>query len=60
MALQTALANANDKKGCRVCVLFDTGSQRTFIIAKAVIYFALELMRRERFEIKPLEAMRRM
>ena len=36
VALQTALAKVNGKKGNTLRVLFDTGNQKTFISAKAV------------------------
>ena len=52
VALQTALANVNGKKECRVRVLFDTGSQRTFITAKAVGRLGLKPVREESLGIK--------
>ena len=47
VALQTALANVNDKKECNVRVLFDSGSHRSFISAKAVENLGLRPVRKE-------------
>ena len=52
VALQTALAKVNDKKGCNVRVLFDSGSHRSFISAKAVENLGLRPVRRENLSIK--------
>ena len=52
VALQTALANVNDKKDCNVRVLFDSGSHRSFISAKAVENLGLRPVRRENLSIK--------
>ena len=52
VVLQTALAKVNDKKECRVRVLFDTGSQKTFITAKAVGRLGLEAVREESLGIR--------
>ena len=52
VALQTALAQVNEKEECRGRVLFDTGSQRSFITAKAVKRLDLTLIREERLDIK--------
>eukprot|EP00795_Rhopilema_esculentum_P017366 gene17366-biopygen6317 len=52
VALQTALANVNARKECRVRVLFDNGSQKTFITAEAVAKLGLEPIRVERLGIK--------
>ena len=52
VALQTALANVNDKKECKVRVLFDSGSHRSFISAKAVENLGLRPVRRENLSIK--------
>ena len=52
VAFQTALANVDGKKECRVQVLFDTGSQRTFITAKAVGRLGLKPVREESLGIK--------
>ena len=52
VALQTALAKVNDKKGCNVRVLFDSGSHRSSISAKAVENLGLRPVRRENLSIK--------
>ena len=52
VALQTALAKVNDYKVCNVRVLFDYGSHRSFISAKAVENLGLRPVRRENLSIK--------
>ena len=52
VALQTALARVGDKKESKVRVLFDSGSQKTFISAKAVDRLALKPLREECLGIK--------
>ena len=52
VALQTALANVNDKKDGNVRVLFDSGSHRSFISADAVAKLGLKRVGRERLGIK--------
>ena len=52
VALQTALAVVNDKKERRVRVLFDSGSQKSFITARAVRELELETVRREKLCIR--------
>ena len=52
VALQTAMAVVNDKKERRARVLFDCGSQRSFITAKAVEDLGLVPSRRENLGIK--------
>ena len=52
VALQTALARVNGKKGCKVGVLFDSGSQRSFISARAVSSLGLVPVRKEPLGIK--------
>ena len=52
IALQTALANVDGKEGCNVRVLFDTGSHKTFITAKAVSRLGLRVVRKEKLGIK--------
>ena len=52
VALQTALAVVNGKKGSRMRVLFDSGSHRSFITAKAVSKLDLRPVRRESLGIK--------
>ena len=52
VALQTALANVNDKKDGNVRVLFDSGSHRSFISADTVAKLGLKRVRRERLGIK--------
>ena len=47
VAFQAALANVNDKRECNVRVLFDSGSHRSFISAKAVENLGLRPVRRE-------------
>ena len=53
VALQTALAKVNAKKESRVRVLFDTGSYKSFISAKAVSKLDLRPVRSERLRILP-------
>ena len=52
VALQTAIANVNDKREGSVRVLFDSGSHRSFISAKTVAELGLKKVRRERLGIK--------
>ena len=52
VALQTALAKVNDKEEGKVRVLFDSGSQKSFITVKAVKRLGLQAVRRERLGIK--------
>ena len=52
VALQTALANVDDKKEMKVRVLFDSGSHRSFITAKAVKDLGLRPVRKENLVIK--------
>jgi len=47
VALQTALGSVNDKREGKVRVLFDSGSHRSFITAKAVKALGLRPVRRE-------------
>ena len=53
VALQTALAKVNAKKESKVRVLFDTGSHKSFISAKAVSKLNLRPVRSERLGILP-------
>ena len=50
--VQTALAKVNDKEEGKVRVLFDSGSQKSFITVKAVDRLGLQAVRRERLGIK--------
>ena len=52
VALQTALACVNSEREKKVRVLFDSGSQKTFISAKAVNRLGLEPERSEELGIK--------
>ena len=52
VALQTALARVKGRRESRMRVLFDTGSQKTFISAKAVDRLALKPLREESLGIK--------
>ena len=52
VALQTALARVRDKRESKVRVLYDSGSQKTFISAKAVTKLALKPLREESLGIK--------
>eukprot|EP00794_Sanderia_malayensis_P016165 gene16165-biopygen13734 len=52
VALQTALAVVNGTREGKVRVLFDTGSHKTFITAKAVSKLGLRPVRTERLGIK--------
>ena len=52
VALQTALANGNGKRESKVRVLFDTGSQKSFITAKAIGNLGLRPVRSETLGIK--------
>ena len=52
VALQTALAKVNDKKEGNVRVLFDSGSHKSFVTAKAVGRLGLRPVRKERLGIK--------
>ena len=52
VALQTALAVVDDKKESRVRVLFDTGSQKSFITERAVRKHGLRPVRKEELGIK--------
>ena len=53
VALQTALAKVNAKKESKVRVLFDTGSHKSFISAKAVSKLGVRPIRSERLGILP-------
>ena len=52
VALQTALARVGGRKESRVRVLFDSGSQKTFISAKVVDKLDLKPLREESLGIK--------
>ena len=52
VALQTALANVEGKKEVKMRVMFDTGSQKTFITAKAVNKSGAKPVRKESLGIK--------
>ena len=53
VALQTALAKVKGaKKECKVRILFDTGSHKSFITAEAVDKIGLPVVRRERLGIQ--------
>ena len=53
VALQTALAKVKGvKKECRVRILFDTGSHKSFITAEAVDKIGLPVVRREKLGIQ--------
>ena len=52
VALQTALAKVNDKKEGNVRVLFDSGSHKSFVTAKAVGRLGLRPVRKERLGSK--------
>ena len=52
MALQTALAKVDCKKESKVRVLYDSGSQKTFISAKAVDRLTLRPLREQSLGIK--------
>ena len=52
VALQTALARVRDRKESKVRVLFDSGSQKTFISAKVAEKLALKPLREESLGIK--------
>eukprot|EP00794_Sanderia_malayensis_P018333 gene18333-biopygen12280 len=52
VALQTALAMVDGKRECVVRVLFDTGSQKSFITAKAASRLGLRPERSEELTIK--------
>ena len=52
VALQTALAKVNGKKEWKVRVLFDSGSQKSFISAKVVGKLGLMPVRKEQLGIK--------
>ena len=52
VALQTALAVVDHKKESRVRVLFDTGSQKSFITERAVCKHGLRPVRKEELGIK--------
>eukprot|EP00794_Sanderia_malayensis_P001256 gene1256-biopygen483 len=52
VALQTALASVNGNRESRVRVLFDSGSHKSFIWAKAVDRLGLRLTRRERLSVR--------
>ena len=58
VALQTALAKVNERKEKRVRVLFDTGSHKSFITARAVETLGLRPVSREKLAIKALVLMR--
>jgi hypothetical protein len=47
VVLQTAQAHALDKSKRRVCVLFDTGSHRSFITARVATSLGLRPLRKE-------------
>ncbi len=52
VALQTALGVVNDNKESVVRVLFETGSQKSFITAKSVSNLGLEPLRKDSLSIK--------
>eukprot|EP00794_Sanderia_malayensis_P001248 gene1248-biopygen477 len=52
VALQTALASVNGNRESRVRVLFDSGSHKSFIWAKAVDRLGLRPTRRERLSVR--------
>ena len=52
VALQTALAVIDDKKERKVRVLFDSGSQKSFITARAVHELGLDTVRSENLGIR--------
>ena len=52
VALQTALAKVNERKECTVRVLFDTGSHKSFITARAVETLGLRPVSSEKLAIK--------
>ena len=52
VALQTALAKVDDKNERNVRVLFDSGSHRSFVTARAVETFGLRPVRKENLAIK--------
>ena len=52
LALQTALACLNREKEKQVRVMFDSGSQKTFISAKAVSKLGFECERNEELGIR--------
>eukprot|EP00794_Sanderia_malayensis_P012188 gene12188-biopygen9724 len=52
VALQTALASVNGNRESRVRVLFDSGSHKSFIWAKAVDRLGLRPMRRESLSVR--------
>ena len=52
VALQTAIARVNGVMGKNVRVLFDSGSQRTFVTVKAARRLGLEPVRKEEMRIK--------
>ena len=52
VALQTALAKVNEKEECKVRVLFDTGSHKSFVTAEAVCKLGLRPVRKENLGIR--------
>ena len=52
VALQTALARVEGNEKCKVRVLYDSGSQKTFISAKVVNKLGLKPLREEELGIK--------
>ena len=52
VALQTAIARVNGVMGKNVRVLFDSGSQRTFVTVKAARRLGIEPVRKEEMRIK--------
>ena len=52
VALQTAIAKVNEANCRKVRVLFDSGSQRTFVTIRAAKCLGLEPVRREEMKIK--------
>ena len=52
VALQTALAAVEGKEGSRVRVLYDSGSQKTFVTEKTVARLKLEPLREEKLGVK--------
>ena len=52
VALQTAIARVNGVMGKNLRVLFDSGSQRTFVTVKAARHLGLEPVRKDEMRIK--------
>ena len=52
VALQIALAKVNEKEECKVRVLFDTGSHKSFVTTEAVHTLSLRPVRKENLGIR--------